>query len=170
MTDNITKNVTDNILAELGVIEAKVSAPERDTSTAKVASDRHAATEAEAKSQRLWANMSGRKTTTPTTSRQVVPVDPTISTWDKDNVLVELEHMRQEGVQFSADEAHITTKNFEKMVGIITSDMLNCVEQGGFIVNSGVSIVSLKTLIGVWLVTQCKQRNDTDYMPIVVTD
>ena len=180
MTDTITNTITDGVLQELGVVDAPIV--ENTTApTVRVKredSGNDAAKAAEAASAQIWATYHGkrmingaRKTKTPLTSRHAVPVDPKVGTWEKDSVLAELERMRDMVVDFrSTNEAVIKTKDFENMVGVIASDMLNCVEQAGFIVNGGASIDTLKTLISVWLSTHCKQLSDGAYVPVVVRD
>ena len=184
MTDNITDTITDGVLQELGVVDAPVEQDAEPTTTPSVRVKREhdggndAAKAAEAASAQIWATYHGkrisngeRKTKTPLTSRHHVPVDPKAGTWEKDSVLAELERMRDMVVDFrTTNEAVIKTKDFEAMVGVIASDMLNCVEQAGFIVNGGASIDTLKTLISVWLSTHCKQLNEGAYVPIVVKD
>ena len=184
MTDNITQTITDGVLQDLGVVDAPVVQDAEPTTTPSVRVKREydggndAAKAAEVASAQIWATYHGkrmingaRKTKTPLTSRHAVPVDPKVGTWEKDSVLVELERMRDMVVDFrTTNEAVIKTKDFEAMVGVIASDMLNCVEQAGFIVNGGASIDTLKTLISVWLSTHCKQINEGAYVPIVVKE
>jgi len=174
MTDSITQTITDTILVDLGVKAAPVAPSPK---LVPLPSGNAAAREAEAASAQLWATYmhksSQRKTVvkTPITSRHVVPVEPTAGAWEKDSVLNELERMRGMYVDFrTSNQARIKTKDFESIVGVIGSDMLNCVEQAGFIVNGGASIDTLKTLISVWLSTHCKQLHEGAYVPVVVKD
>tara|TARA_R110000764_G_scaffold19334_4_gene50910 strand:- start:2161 stop:2685 length:525 start_codon:yes stop_codon:yes gene_type:complete len=174
MTDTITQTITDTILVDLGVKTAPVAPSPK---LVPLPSGNATAREAEAASAQLWAtyhqNTGKRKTEikTPITSRHAVPVDPSVGAWEKDSVLNELERMREMYVDFrTTNQAVIKTKDFQSIVGIIGSDMLNCVEQAGFIVNGGASIDTLKTLISVWLSTHCKQLHEGAYVPVVVKD
>lgn len=174
---DITDKISDKILVDLGVKEAEpeVVIPV-ETVKPRYKGASRAATDAETKSAEIWATWMGanlRKTGVgkpdhPVTDRHLVPV--TESRWTKDEVLKDLDDMRKECVSFDNDQlrATIQKKDMDMMVEIITSDMLNAIEQAGFIVNSYEKINMLHQVMLVWLTSHTNQYHDGKYHDIVV--
>lgn len=176
---DISDKISDKILVDLGVKEAEpevVIQVEKVKPRYKGAS--RAATVAENKSAEIWATWMGaslRKTGIakpdhPVTDRHLVPV--TESRWTKDEVLKDLDDMRKECVTFHSNPASSTAtiqkKDMDMMVEIITSDMLNAIEQAGFVVNSYEKINMLHQVMLVWLTSHTNQYHDGKYHDIVV--
>jgi len=173
---DITDKISDKILVDLGVKEAE---PEVVIQVEKVKhrykGSNRAATVAENKSAEIWATWMGanlRKTSVatdhPVTDRHLVPVSE--NKWTKDEVLKDLDDMRKECVTFDSDQlrATIQKKDMDMMVEIITSDMLNAIEQAGFVVNSYQKINMLHKVMLAWLTAHTNQYNDGKYHDIVV--
>jgi len=175
----ITDKITDKILVDLGVKEAE---PEVTIQVEKVKprykGANQAATDAENKSAEIWATWMGAslrntgiaKPDHPVTSRHPAPVSE--NKWTKDEVLKDLDDMRGECVEFRhnpvSSTATIQKKDMDMMVEIITSDMLNAIEQAGFIVNSYEKINMLHQVMSVWLVSHTQQYHKGKYYDVVV--
>lgn len=176
---DITDKISDKILVDLGVKEAE---PEVVIQVEKVKrrykGANQATVDAENKSAEIWATWMGanlRKTGIakpdhPVTDRHLVPV--TESRWTKDEVLKDLDDMRKECVTFDTDQlrATIQKKDMDMMVEIITSDMLNAIEQAGFVVNSYEKINMLHQVMLVWLTSHTNQYHGGTYHDIVVQE
>jgi hypothetical protein len=83
-----------------------------------------------------------------------------------------LDDMRGECVEFRHDQlrATIQKKDMDMMVEIITSDMLNAIEQAGFVVNSYEKINMLHQVMLVWLTNHTHQYHNGRYFDIVVQE
>ena len=163
---NVANQISEKIMVELGVIEKPEPQPQHQH---KVASG-DAAADAEKRSQEIWANLGGGDAPLvpegPRTSRQMF----TRNKWIKDEVLHDLDKMRGDYVTFSGDTASIKAKQFDNILSVIQGDLLNCIEQAGFIVKSGASTEVLKNVLGMYLQKQTLQYDNGKYHDVEVTD
>lgn len=155
----IAEQITTNTLAELGVIKEQKPEPSGENSIAK---------DLEVSSGELWAKYDGSRTKStryqPRTQRHGSPRG-----WTKDDVLAELDEIRTNNIDMSMEQqAVFTRKNFKECVELIATDLLNGVEQGGFVVNGGDSIIILQQRIAAWLVEHTRQYDGKDYRIVVV--
>jgi len=177
---DITDKISDKILVDLGVKEAEPEVViQVETVKPRYKGANRATVDAENKSAEIWAAWMGanlRKTSVatdhPVTDRHLVPV--TEGKWTKDEVLKDLDDMRKECVTFHSNPvsstATIQKKDMDMMVEIITSDMLNAIEQAGFVVNSYEKINMLHQVMLVWLTAHTNQYHNGRYFDIVVQE
>ena len=85
-------------------------------------------------------------------------------------MLHDLDKMRGDYVTFSGDTASIKAKQFDNILSVIQGDLLNCIEQAGFIVKSGASTEVLKNVLGMYLQKQTLQYDNGKYHDVEVTD
>ena len=152
----IAEQITTNTLAELGVIKEQTPKPIG------------IATDLEVSSGELWAKYDGSRTKSttyePRTQRHGSPRG-----WTKDDVLAELDEIRTNNIDMSMEhQAVMTRKNYKECVELLTTDLLNGMEQGGFVVNNGDSIIILQQRIAAWLYKHTRQYDGKDYRIVVV--